>query len=459
MEITKGVADFVAGIQFSDIPEAARELGKRAMLDCLGVALAGSKDPTSEILVDLLEEMGGQPQASVWGKGFRTSSPLAALANGTFGHALDYDDTNLSMRGHPSVPVLPAVLAVGEEKRASGQEVLGAYLIGLEVETKLGKVLSANLFKCGWHATGVLGVLGAAAAVSRLLKMDSEKIRHALGIASSASAGLRQNFGTMTKPYHAGQSAKNGMLAAKLAERGFTAAVNIIESHPGFVDAFAGQGNYDLNQIPARLGQPFDVVSPGLGIKQFPSCARTHPAIDAMLEIVLKEEIRPEEVESISCGGSYTTPQMLIHSRPQTGLEGKFSMQFCLAIALLERKVALSQFTDKKVQSPKVQEMIRKVNFYVRPDLQNFENAGNHSATVTVVMRDGKKYEKQVDEAKGTPGNPLPPNFVEEKYRDCARTVQTEEEVAKTIELIENLESLKDVSALTSLLRCAEAVR
>lgn len=455
MDVTKVLADFIVRPDFTEVPLEAREIAKRAILDCIGVALAGSREPISGIIMELLQEMGGQPKASVWGKKFKSSSPLAAMANGTFGHALDYDDWNRSMRGHPTVPVLPAALAVGEEVKASGREVLEAYLVGFEVEAKLGGALNPHLFEAGWHPTAVLGVMGAAAAAARLLKLDSDRVRAALGIAASQAAGLRQNFGTMTKPLHAGQSAKNGVLAAKLAERGFTADTGIIEEKLGYANAFAGQGNYDLKKILTGLGSPLAILSPGVGLKRYPSCARTHPAIDAMLEMVVENDIRPEEVESIACGGSYTTPQMLIHSRPRTALEGKFSMEFCLAIALLERKVDLSQFTDRKVQDARVQEMIKKVSFYIRPDLKSIESSGNPSATVTVVMKDGKKFEKRVDEAKGSPENPLSQNDVKGKYRECARVVQSEKEMEKTIEWVENLESLKDISLLTELLTCA----
>jgi 2-methylcitrate dehydratase PrpD len=452
MNATKILADFIVTINFAEIPTAAKELGKQAILDCLGVALAASREPASNILCELLQDMGGHPQASVWGRNFRTSSPLTALANGTFGHALDYDDTNRTLRGHPTVPVLPAAFAVGEEMQASGKAVLEAYLTGFEVETKLGSALNPYLFENGWHPTPVLGVLGAAAAAAKLLKLTPEKVCFALGIAASAASGLRQNFGTMTKPLHAGQAAKNGVFAAKLAERGFTADGRIVEEKLGFAHAFSGPGKYDLKKIVGRLGQPFDILSPGLAIKRYPSCARTHPAIDAVLELILQKDIHPEDVQSVSCGGSYTTPQMLIHSRPRTALEGKFSMEFCLAIALLERKVGLSQFTDGKVQDPKVQRIIEKVSFYIREDLTTIENSGNPSTTVKILTKDGREFSKTVDEAKGSPGNPLALDEVREKYRQCAGIVQSKKNMERTIELVENMEAIQDISALIQLL-------
>ncbi len=452
MNVTQELVNFIVNTDHSEIPSEAREIGKRAILDCLGVSLAGSQDQISMIILEFLKDTGGQAIASVWGKKFQSSAPLAALANATFSHALDYDDWNRTMRGHPTAPVLPAVFALGEEKKASGREVLDAYLIGFEVEAKLGAGLNPHLPGAGWHPTAVLGVMGASAAASKLLKLDSNKVKTALAVAASHAAGLRQNFGTMTKPLQVGQAAMNGILAAKLAEGGFSAGEQIIEEKFGYAKVFAGKGNYDLQRICKGLGRPFEILLTGVGFKQYPSCARTHPAIDAMLDIVTQNEICPEDVESVSCGGSYTTPQLLLHSRPKTALEGKFSIEFCLAIALLEKEVELSQFTDKKVQDPKVQEMIKKVEFYIRPDLSTIENSGNPSATVKVLMRDGREFVKQVNEAKGSPGNPLTQDDIRSKYRDCARLVHSEVQIDKAIEMVENLDALKDITSLIDIL-------
>jgi len=452
MEITRQLADFICHTDISKIPVEAREIAKRAILDCLAVALAGSRDRTARIMIQFLQDMGGRAKATVWGKNFKTSSPLASLANGTFGHALDYDDINRTMRGHPTVPVLPAAMAVGEELQASGKEVLEAYLIGFEVEAKLGRGLNPHLFENGWHPTAILGAMGAVAAAAKILRLSPERICFALGIAASEAAGLRQNFGTMTKPFHAGQAAMNGVVAAKLAQRGFTANGRIVEAKLGYAHAFAGPEKYDLKRIVANLGNPFDILSPGVGFKRYPSCARTHPAIDAMLEMVSENDIHPEDVEAIACFGSYTTPQLLIHSRPQTALEGKFSMEFCMALALLERKVELSQFKDKKVQDAKIQDMIKKVTFSIRPDLNALESSGNPSTTVRILMKNGREFVQTVDEAKGTPENPLTPEEVRNKYRQCTKGVQSRKEMEKTIEIVENLENLKRISTLTNLL-------
>jgi len=366
------------------------------------------------IMTTYIKDTGGRPQASVWGKKFKTSLPLAALANGTFGHALDYDDINRNMRGHPTVSVLPAAMAAGEEGRASGRGVLEAFIIGLEVETKLGAGMNPHLFENGWHPTAILGAMGATAAAAKLFRLPGDKVCMALGIAGSLASGLRQNFGTMTKPLHAGRAAQNGVTAAQLARRGYTADPAIVEAKLGYANSFCGPGKYDLSKISAYLGDPFDIVSPGVGLKRYPSCARSHPAIDAMLDLVEQNDLRPDDLQSIACAGSYTTPTMLIHSRPRTALEGKFSLEFCLALALTERKVALPDFRDRKVQDPKIQDLIRKVTFSIRPDLNTIEHSGNPSTTVKVTLKDGREFTKRVDEAQGTPNYPLTAEEVKE---------------------------------------------
>jgi len=452
MEETKKIAEFIVKTDLSQIPPEAHEVGKRAVLDLLGVALAGSRDTIGTIMTGLLKDMGGVPQASVWGKKFKTSPAHAAWANGTFGHALDYDDINRNMRGHPTVPVLPAALAVGEAAKSSGKEVLEAFLIGFEVEAKLGLGLNPYLFEAGWHPTAILGVMGSAAASAKLLKLSAEKTCMALGIAASLASGVRQNFGTMTKPLHAGQASKNGVIAAQLASRGYTSDAGIVEGKLGYANAFAG-GKADCGKIVAGLGHPFSIVSPGVGLKQYPSCARTHPGIDAMLELVLQNDIRPQQVSAVECAGSYTTPTMLIHSRPKSALEGKFSIQFCLALALLERQVALLHFKDEKVLEPAIQELIKKVTFSVRPDLTTIENSGNPSTSVKVLLKDGREFSKTVDEAKGTPDNPLSKEEIRAKYRGCVKGVQSKADTEKTIEVVETLETLKKITVLTDLLR------
>ena len=236
----------------------------------------------------MVREQGGSTEASVFGHGFGAPAGEAALVNGTSAHALDFDDVNMSMRGHPSVPLLPAVLALGEKIGSSGRELIDAFVLGFEVECKLGRVIGAAHYALGWHATSTLGTLGAAAACARLLRLDMERTQIALGIAASLASGVRQNFGTMTKPLHAGWAARNGVIAATLADRGFTADSAAIEGESGLLHAASGGARLNSRAL-ASLGDPWEIVSPGIGVKLYPCCYATHRAIDAALEIVASD--------------------------------------------------------------------------------------------------------------------------------------------------------------------------
>jgi 2-methylcitrate dehydratase PrpD len=282
MGATRQLASFVVDTSFAGIPAPAYARAKEAILDGLGCALVGSPTPIGKLMTRYVRERNETPRASVIGGGYKTSAALAALANGTMAHALDFDDVNWSMSGHPTVPLLPAVLAVGQEIHASGVDVLLAYTLGFEVETKVGLGINPRHYDLGWHATSTLGTLGAAAACAKLLGLDVENTCMALGIAASTAAGLRQNFGTMTKPLHPGQAAMNGVTAAQLAQLGWTADANILEAPYGFCQLYTGTNQYNLDDIVKRLGNPYELLATGVAIKQYPCCAFTHRALDAV---------------------------------------------------------------------------------------------------------------------------------------------------------------------------------
>src|SRR6185503_876784 len=283
MNTTSMLAEFVAKSRHDDCPEAALEAGRRAILDCLGVMLAGSAEPAARILQQVALAEGGLPLATVVGAGRRTGAVWAALCNGTAAHALDYDDTNFALMGHPSAPVLAAALAAGELATADGRAVLHAFLLGFEVETTLAEVINPAHYEHGWHATCTLGTLGAAAAAARLLGLDAGQTRHALAVAASQSSGLKENFGTMTKPFHAGHAARSGVLSALMAREGWTASERALAPL-------------------ATLAAPWKILTTGVAVKPYPSCACTHSIIDSALELRRVEGIRPDEVEEVTVG-------------------------------------------------------------------------------------------------------------------------------------------------------------
>ena len=449
MGLTETLARFVAETRYEEIPDEARTLARRAILDTLGVALAGSREEAGRIVAELAAQAGGAPEAGVLGMPLRLPAAEAALVNGTLGHALDYDDVSLSMVGHPSVPLLPGLLALGEKLRASGRQLIEAFVLGFEVECKVGRGLGPSHYARGWHATSTLGSLGAAAACGKLLGLDVEAMRIALGTATSLASGSRQNFGSMTKPLHAGHAARNGVLAALLAQRGFTADRDILDTPLGFGSLFAPEGDWDPEAVLSHLADPWDIVSPGIIVKKYPCCFAAHCALDAVLELMGRAPIAPHDVEQVEVSMPAGAAQPLVHSRPQTGLEGKFSVEYCLAAALLDGGVKLASFADRAVRRPEAQALLRRVRPSQGPGEAHRVLGGY--ARVAVVLKDGTRLEAQVDHPRGSPQAPLSGEELAGKYRDCAAVALPEGAVEESLRLLSDLDSLADISELMAV--------
>ena len=448
MGTTERLAQFIVETNFNRIPPEAVKVANGAMLDCLGVTFAGAVGPEGKIITDFVREMGGNPVASVIGGGFRTSAPWAALANGTMGHAEDYDDSGFAMIGHPTVPLLPAILALGEQCQASGKEAITAYVVGFEVESKLGRGMApSGHYQRGWHATATMGTMGAAAASARLLKLDVQQTIMTLGIAASQASGLRRNFGTMTKPFHAGNAARSGVVAALLAKKGFTAHANILEDHFGFFDVLKSDNPYDLNRVTEGLGETFELTTSGIAVKLYPSCHDTHACINHTLDLRSKHNIRPQDVQRIDYAVSELIASVATYTDPKTALEGKFSLEYCIARALHDGSVKLEHFTEEKVNEPGIRETIKKITRNVDPTLRYLAGA-----RVTITLKDGRQFTQgSTDVIKGFPQMPLTREELTAKYRDCARMMLSPQNVERSLELMENLEGLKDITELMNI--------
>src|SRR6059036_3653488 len=392
MNATAVLADFVAKSQWEDCPAPAVAAARGAILDCLGVMLAGSPELSARILQTVALAEGGSPLCTIVGAGRRTGALWAALCNGTAAHALDFDDTNFVLMGHPSAPVLAAGLAAGELALADGQALVHAFLLGFEVETTLAEVLNPAHYHKGFHATGTLGTMGAAAAAARLLGLDSAQIRMALAIAASQASGLKENFGTMTKPFHAGHAARSGVLSALLAREGWTASEQALEGPQGFFNVL-GAGSRRLEALDT-LGAPWKILSSGVAVKPYPSCACTHSIIDGALELRRAHGLRPEDVAEVTVGVSALVPRILIHSDPRTGLEAKFSAEFSAAAALCEGRVGIATFRDDKTRDPAIRALMPRVRMRVDPDIPG--DLERHMWTrVTVRMGDGRSWRSE----------------------------------------------------------------
>jgi len=449
MSETTAVADFVAKSRWEDCPPLAVAAAGRAILDCLGVMLAGSEERSARIVQTVALAEGGAPLCTIVGTGRRTGAVWAALCNGTAAHALDFDDTNFTLLGHPSAPVLAAALAAGELALVDGQALLHAFLLGFEVETTIAAVINPAHYEHGWHATATLGTLGAAAAAARLLGLDAAQIRTALAIAASQSSGLKENFGTMTKPFHAGHAARSGVLAALLAREGWTASERALEGPQGFFNVL-GAGVRRPEALDS-LGAPWKILTSGVAVKPYPSCACTHSIIDGALELGRVHRIRPDDVSEITVGVSGLVPKILIHSDPHTGLEAKFSAEFSAAAALCDGRVGMATFQDDKVQDPAIRALMSRVKMRVDPDIPG-DGERYMWTRVTVRLTDGRSWSIGPREVPGHPSHPLTPEALGDKFDECAGLVLPRDRVESLRQMLESLDTCPDLRSLTAIL-------
>ena len=462
--LTDYVAGFVLRTQTRDIPKDVAHLGKRSVLDGIGLALAGAASQTGDIARRYLAQLGiaTNQGSTIIGSELRVPARFAAFANGLTIHADDYDDTQLAVAKdrvyglltHPTAPALPPVLALAERDHRSGADLMLAYQIGVEVECKVAEAILPRHYQHGFHSTATCGSIGAAAGAAKLLGLDRPTTRRALSIGATQAGGLRENFGTMTKPFHAGRAAENGVVAAEIAALGFTASENGLEADRGFFRA-AG-GGYSAEMINGKLGDPWTFASPGVSIKPHPSGSLTHPGMAVMMELIMRHDLKPERVKRVSVGTNHNMPNALIHHQPKNELQAKFSMEFCMAILLLERKGGLEQFTDDVVNRADVQAMIKKVNFGVHPEA---EAAGFDKMTtiIEIELDNGTVVKGQADFGKGSPANPMTDAELAEKFRQCAAWGGLNRDQTKTVlDLVWRIEELTDVGELMNLLRLKE---
>jgi 2-methylcitrate dehydratase PrpD len=459
--ITAEIASFICDTASASIPPAARDVARGAILDTIGVALAGAGEPAARAVRELAAPTDGPPAAdgtgsvTLLGCARRATAPDAALVNGTAAHALDYDDTHASVRGHPSAPIVPAALAAAELSGASGAQLVDGYLIGLEIAGRVGRSLGPSHAARGFHATSTVGVLGAAAAAARLLGLDPPRTRAALGIAASSAAGLRLNFGTMTKPLHAGQAARGGLLACLLAGRDVGAADGALDAAGGFTAVFSGpDGNPALL---SGLDGSWQALAPGVAVKKYPCCNRGHRAADAILALVARHQFGPADVERIEVRmpagevddagrvGPMTFP------RPRTGLEAKFSMQYVVTAAVLDRELAIGTFRDESVRRPEVGRFLGRVHPVADCSRPGSDPDANY-VEVVAWLRDGRVCAERVRFARGDPrgGEPLSWPELVRKYTDCGTGVLSAAQLGRSAALIGRLDELDTVAALTA---------
>ncbi|WP_210496646.1 MmgE/PrpD family protein [Microvirga antarctica] len=450
--LLREIAGRICKIDFAALPPQAVETARNAILDTIGVTIAGAHAEATLPLHRALMSMAGPGRALVFGGDRHTDVLTAALINGTASHALDFDDCSNTLGGHPSAPIIPALLALAEERGLGGQAFVTAYVAGVELETKLGRAVNFHHYEKGWHPTATLGTFGSAAACGHLLGLGPDQLGHALALASSMASGLKANFGTMTKPFHVGHAARNGLLAALLAENGMTANMGALEDPQGFLAVYNGAGTFAAERILAEWADPFDVIEPGIAFKRHPCCASTHPAIDAMLQLRADHGLTADNVALVE---SWTHPRRLRHTNrpdPKTGLDGKFSVQYVLARALSEGISRLDHFSDQAVNEPAIRAIMSRVRAAPDPDA-TMDTAEHFYARVRVTLHSGEKHEMFVDRPVGRDrDHPMPPGALEAKFRDCVAPTMTEEASVQLLRMLMQIENVAAMSAVTDVI-------
>lgn len=437
--VTDRIARFVTEIDLERIPARDLATARLAFADCVGVTLAAVTNPAGRTIVDYVRELGGTPEAGVIGAGFKTSRPLAALANGTLAHALDWDD--VGDVGHSGAAILPVVISVGHALDCSGRECLLAYVAGFETMHALvrGFDLHGDEQVHGLHMTPVFGVMGATAAAARLYGLDEPQTRRALGIAASSAAGVLANLGYQVKPLHVGNACKNAVVAVDLARRGLDATPDVFDHEVGFgraVLAAGESGRWHPDRVVAALGDRFHVADT-LSFKKYPCCYYTHRALDSLLGLMREHELTEEAIESVEMEIRNIPP--FFHPTPETGSQGRFSLEYCLAAALTDRDVGVSSFADDKVQSAAMRRALGKVRVVRRPIWAFWRQGSNR---VSVRLSDGRLLQRDTAAPLGDVRNPMPAERVHDKFLANARDVLGDGEARRMLERLLALESV-----------------
>lgn len=451
MGATTVLSEFASKTRIVDISAEAVAATKRHILDCTGVGLAATVQPAGRIVLDITREQGGAPQARVFGSNLRTSAISAAWANGSLAHLLDYDDTGFS---HPTACILPAALAMAEEARSTGADLVAAVCVGLEVFERMslsGRQHEPELRRRGFHPTSLYGCSAAAAAAGNIVRLNPGQMAVAIGLAAANAGGLTQHFGTWGKGIHAGNAARAGVTSVLLAKKDYFADPDGIDGEYGFFSAFHGTGNYTLANVAEGLGTHWSIVDPGLTIKRYPCCGGNLRALDAASGIIEEHGIKIDDVARLEVD---VHPDLLCTVRfhkPTQGFRGKFSLDYVLAAMLLDGRVDLDSFSDAYCNAPRMRAALDKVQINTHAEWPN-DTASRRKATVTITMKDSRQFTKRVDAVRGSPGNPMTRDELLGKYRGCASRVLNSERLERSITALENLEKVATARELIDTL-------
>lgn len=446
--LTRRLAEFVIDTATADIPAAVLESVRHALLDTVGCALAGTLEPVAQIARCWVEETGARPQAGVWGTPLRTSPAEAAFANSVASHVLDFDDSMPSLRGHPSATTVPVALAVGEVTGASGVAVLAALALGLEMAGKFGRAVGDGHYLRGWHTTATIGALSATAVAARLWGLDAPALQHAWGLAASQSSGLVRNFGTMTKSHNAGHAARIGVASAWMARSGFTADERIFDGDNNYFATYGCGDGEPLAKLAEKIGQPWEVIEPGIFVKGWPCCYANHRPIGGLFELLAQHVISADEIEAVEIGFLPGSDSALISRDPQTVLAAKFSIEYVAAAVILDRKVTLESFTEVMVQRPQIRALMAKVHRRHLADGGVYSGLSGYTDVAITTARG--RFATRVERTPGSPAWPMSEADRHAKFIDCAARVLAEPAAQRLLDVFWQCQTLPDVRVLVN---------
>lgn len=461
MGATAAIAEFIAGTTLQSFPVESIDKAKKALADTFAVIVAGAGSEVAEPLKEYLAAVHAPGEVPILGTRMSAAPETAALVNGTYGHALDYDDVLSIMPAHPSAVIVAALLSSINNKRVDGRTFIEAYLTGIEIGGNIGIGMTNGHYQRGFHATGTLAIFSGLAALAKLHRLDIPTIQQAFGIASSMSSGLRRNFGTMTKPLHTGIAARNALTAFNLAGSGFSAAPDVLEAKSGFFSSY-GVSESSPDITVKGLGNPFIIANPGLALKKYPCCYASHRAIDGVLTLRAKLGADAKTIDKVICKMPPGGMHVLTYPRPVTGLEGKFSLHYPIAAAMLDGKCVLSTFTDDAVRRPQIAALYDRIDAgedeSSRGDDPQFETRSSGSRGFVVVevhTKNGRKEQIRIDKPPGSPQRELSWDDLKQKFLDCAehsRNVGPRSATA-AFDAIRKLDQLDDIAQVTGHLR------
>ncbi|HEX4567277.1 MAG TPA: MmgE/PrpD family protein [Vicinamibacterales bacterium] len=441
--VTRTLAAYVVHARPEDLPVTVRDEARRTLLNWAGCTVGGSRHETVDVAVRTLAPFSGKPQASLLGRPERVDILHASLINGISSHVLDFDDTHLKTVIHPAGPVASAILALAEQRTVSGRDFLHALVIGAEVECRIGNAVYPAHYDRGWHITGTTGVFGSAAACGRLLGLSEQQMRWALGLAATQPVGLREMFGTMTKSFHPGRAAQNGLTSALLAKENFTSSDAGLEAKTGWTHVLST--SCDFSQITSGLGQHYEIALNTY--KPFACGVVLHPIIDACLQLRAAHHLTPDTIERIDLRVHPLVLELTGKRSPKTGLESKFSVYFAAAVALASGGAGVKQFTDEWVRRPDVVSLSERVFTTVDPSI------GEAQARATITLNDGRRVDTFVEHAVGSAERPMSDADLDAKVRDLCDGVLPPAQTRRVIDVCRNIEREPDVRVMADAAR------